>query len=116
MALSGLSAAQTVDLLFAGDLMQHQAQIDAARTSSGYCYDSCFARVKPEIERADLAVANLEVTFAGKPYRGYPQFSAFCLEAQRWPDAVNHPDFPSMRLEPGRPYKQTTVYQFGIAK
>lgn len=76
MALSGLSAAQTVDLLFAGDLMQHQAQIDAARTSSAYCYDSCFARVKPEIERADLAVANLEVTFAGKPYRGYPQFSA----------------------------------------
>ncbi len=52
----------------------------------------------------------------GKNGKGYPQFSAFCLEAQRWPDAVNHPDFPSMRLEPGRPCKQTTVYQFGIAK
>ena len=52
----------------------------------------------------------------GKNGKGYPQFSAFCLEAQRWPDAVNHPDFPSMRLEPGRPYKQTTVYQFGLAK
>ncbi len=52
----------------------------------------------------------------GKNGKGYPQFGAFCLEAQRWPDAVNHPAFPSMRLEPGRPYKQTTVYQFGIVK
>lgn len=68
--------AQTVDLLFAGDLMQHQAQIDAARTATGYNYDSCFTLVKPEIEKADLAVANLEVTLAGKPYKGYPQFSA----------------------------------------
>lgn len=69
-------SAQTVDLLFAGDLMQHQAQIDAARQSAGYNYDSCFVWVQPEIQKADLAVANLEVTLAGKPYRGYPQFSA----------------------------------------
>ena len=67
---------QTVDLLFAGDLMQHQAQIDAARMTSGYDYHACFARMKTEIGRADVAVANLEVTLAGKPYRGYPQFSA----------------------------------------
>lgn len=71
-----LSAQTTVDLLFAGDLMQHQAQIDAARTASGYNYDSCFVLVSPEIRKADLAIANLEVTFAGKPYKGYPQFSA----------------------------------------
>ena len=58
----------------------------------------------------------LDGSAIGKSGKGYPQFGAFCLEAQLWPDAVNHPDFPSMRLEPGRPYKQTTVYQFGIAK
>ena len=74
--LSGNSWAQTAELLFAGDLMQHQAQIEAARTSDGYSYDSCFKWVRPEIARAHLAVANLEVTFAGKPYKGYPQFSA----------------------------------------
>lgn len=68
--------AQTIDLLFAGDLMQHQGQIDAARTGGTYNYDSCFAKVSPEIKRADLAVANLEVTLAGPPYKGYPQFSA----------------------------------------
>ena len=63
-------------LLFAGDLMQHQAQINAARTSTGYDYSDCFKFVKEEINRADIAIANLEVTLGGKPYRGYPAFSA----------------------------------------
>ena len=56
--------------------MQHQAQINAARTSTGYDYSDCFKFVKEEINRADIAIANLEVTLGGKPYRGYPAFSA----------------------------------------
>lgn len=64
-------------LLFVGDLMQHQAQIDAARQPDGtYDYRHCFSLVKDDIDRADLAIGNLEVTLGGKPYRGYPQFSA----------------------------------------
>ena len=65
-----------ITLLFAGDLMQHQGQINAARTPAGYDYSDCFNFVKEEISRADIAVANLEVTLGGKPYRGYPAFSA----------------------------------------
>ncbi|MBQ6800161.1 MAG: CapA family protein [Bacteroidaceae bacterium] len=66
-----------ITLLFAGDLMQHQGQIDAARQSDGtYDYAPCFQYVKKEVGRADVAIANLEVTLAGRPYRGYPQFSA----------------------------------------
>lgn len=68
---------QTITLLFAGDLMQHQAQIDAARTpGGGYDYTEGFRYVKDEISRADIAIGNLEVTLAGKPYKGYPAFSA----------------------------------------
>lgn len=52
----------------------------------------------------------------GKNGKGYPQFGAFCLETQLWPDAVNQPDFPSARLDPGRSWKQTTVYQFGVTE
>ena len=64
-------------LLFVGDLMQHQAQIDAARRPDGsYDYSHCFSLVKDDIHCADLAIGNLEVTLGGKPYRGYPQFSA----------------------------------------
>ena len=67
----------TLSLLFAGDLMQHQGQINAARTATGgYDYSSYFEYVKDEIQSADFAIANLEVTLGGKPYKGYPAFSA----------------------------------------
>ena len=66
-----------ITLLFAGDLMQHITQIKAAQMPDGsYDYTDCFAQVKPLIEEADVAIANLEVTMGGKPYRGYPCFSA----------------------------------------
>lgn len=72
-----LSAQERITLLFVGDLMQHQAQIDAALTSDGkYDYSACFSLVKEQISQADIAIGNLEVTLGGKPYQGYPAFSA----------------------------------------
>ena len=66
-----------VTLLIAGDLMQHGPQIKAALQADGtYNYEECFARIKPEVEWADVAIANFEVTLAGRPYSGYPRFSA----------------------------------------
>ena len=66
-----------VTLLIAGDLMQHEPQFRAARQADGtYDYTDVFARVKPEISRADIAIANFEVTLGGPPYKGYPCFSA----------------------------------------
>lgn len=70
-------SSDTLSLFFVGDMMQHQAQINAARVSSGsYVYKECFSYVAPEIKRADLAIGNLECPLGGKPYRGYPSFSA----------------------------------------
>lgn len=67
----------TLTLLFVGDLMQHQSQIDAALQPDGtYDYSDCFRFVSPIIKSADVAIANLEVTLGGKPYSGYPCFSA----------------------------------------
>ena len=67
-----------LSLLFLGDIMQHDSQIaDAYNKNTGtYDYKPCFQYVKPYIEAVDLAIGNLEVTLAGKPYKGYPQFSA----------------------------------------
>ena len=68
---------QRVTLLFAGDLMQHITQINAAKTKAGsYDYSSYFDKVSPYIQSFDLAIANLEVTLGGKPYSGYPRFCA----------------------------------------
>lgn len=76
----GLCAQDTtrLSLLFLGDVMQHDSQIaDALDKKTGeYDYTPCFQYIKPYIEAVDLAIGNLEVTLAGKPYKGYPQFSA----------------------------------------
>jgi hypothetical protein len=67
-----------VSLLFAGDVMGHDSQIASAFdvNSKSFDYTSCFAAIRPYVEAADIAIANLEVTLAGRPYTGYPQFSS----------------------------------------
>ncbi len=73
-------APQGADLLFVGDAMQHQGQLDRARQlagGKGYDYSECFRLIAPEITAADYAVCNLEVPLGGGPdYSGYPCFSA----------------------------------------
>ncbi len=58
--------------------MQHDGQINAAynKNTKSYDYEDGFKFIKPVINEYDIKVANLEVTLAGKPYKGYPQFSA----------------------------------------
>lgn len=65
-------------MLFVGDVMQHDGQISAAynNTSGSYEYEDAFKFVKPIVNQYDIRIANLEVTLAGKPFKGYPQFSA----------------------------------------
>ncbi len=71
------SQAQSVKIIFAGDLMGHMPQHNAARQTDGsYDYSPCFRYVKDYVQNADLAILNLEVPLDGKPYSGYPQFSA----------------------------------------
>lgn len=67
-----------VSFLFVGDVMQHDGQIEAAynETNQSYEYEDGWKFVRPIVNNYDIAVANLEVTLAGKPYKGYPQFSA----------------------------------------
>lgn len=67
-----------ITLIFAGDIMQHMPQVDAAWNAElgVYIYDSCFKYITPWLAGADLAIANLETTLAGKPYSGYPAFSS----------------------------------------
>ncbi len=67
-----------ITLLFIGDIMGHDEQIWSAenRETHEYNYDDVFQYVKNEISEADIAIANFEVTMAGAPYTGYPQFSS----------------------------------------
>uniref|UniRef100_A0A8D9ART8 Aldose 1-epimerase n=1 Tax=Cacopsylla melanoneura TaxID=428564 RepID=A0A8D9ART8_9HEMI len=50
----------------------------------------------------------------GKQYALYDQFGAFCLETQKYPDALHHDNFPSILLSPGETYEHTAIYEFGL--
>jgi len=69
----------TLKIIFAGDLMGHVTQVNAAKREAdgnGYDYKPVFKHLKPYFSSADLAVINLEYPLAGEPYTGFPQFSS----------------------------------------
>jgi len=78
LAIASLVMPQAqAELVFAGDAMQHQRQIDAARRPGGELdYSAYFSHIQPYIASADYAVVNLETPLGGAPYSGYPMFCA----------------------------------------
>ena len=70
-----------IRLLFVGDIMAHQQQLDAAKRKDSWDFSPQFRRIRPLIENAFL-IGNLETTFAGTlqngrklSYTGYPMFN-----------------------------------------
>lgn len=49
----------------------------------------------------------------GKAGASYGRFGGIALETQGFPDAPNHPQFPSCRLDPGQTYRHLMLYEFG---
>ena len=54
----------------------------------------------------------LDGSFTGKYGFVYQKYTGLCLEPQHFPDAPNHPNFPSTVLRAGEEYKQISVYRF----
>lgn len=46
----------------------------------------------------------------------YGKHAGLCLEAQHFPDSVNHENFPSTLVLPDKPYRQVTIYQFACVR
>ncbi|RYY53254.1 MAG: galactose mutarotase [Chitinophagaceae bacterium] len=51
-------------------------------------------------------------TIKGSQGKYYQQHGAVALETQGFPDAPNHPSFPSMVLRPGETYHSYTIFEF----
>lgn len=56
---------------------------------------------------------SLDGSLTGNGGRLYRQTDAICFETQQFPDAPNHPEFPSAVLRPGDEFRSMTVYRFG---
>ena len=56
----------------------------------------------------------LDGSLVGADGQAIRQSDGLCLEAQHFPDAPNHPEFPSTVLRPGDVYTSSTVHRFGL--
>ena len=67
-----------------GDIMCHNSQYNDAYKNGGYDFSYVFEDIKPYIENSDIAIGNLETTFAGsqKGYSNYPTFNTPEILAQ----------------------------------
>lgn len=70
----------TASLIACGDVMAHSPQLDAQynKATKKYSFENNYKYVKPYIQKADLAIANLETTLAGNDvynYSSYPTFN-----------------------------------------
>lgn len=67
----------TIKIRFFGDIMMHSMQIETAHQGNDqYNFSSYFAHMMDYLNDSDLNVGNMEFTLGGKPYTGYPSFSA----------------------------------------
>jgi aldose 1-epimerase len=55
---------------------------------------------------------SMNITVPGLGGRHYAVNGGVCLESQLFPDAPNHPGFPSSILRPGETYRQISTYTF----
>lgn len=58
----------------------------------------------------------LDGTVTGKKGITYNQHAGICLETQHYPDSPNKPEWPSVRLDPGKTYTSHCIYQFSVRK
>ena len=56
----------------------------------------------------------LDGSLTGQSGRVYGFRDGFCLEAQHFPDSVNHSQFPTTILRPGETYRSSTIYRFSV--
>lgn len=70
----------TINIALVGDIMVHDSQLNAAldRKTGHYDFSEYFRDVADYIQKADLAIGNLETTVAGsnRGYSGYPKFNS----------------------------------------
>ncbi len=57
---------------------------------------------------------NLDGSLVGPSGRAYRSGDGLCFETQGFPDAPNHPDFPSTVLRPGEVFSSSTTYLFSV--
>lgn len=95
----------------------HNFVLDGGETAAAevYCPATGIAlEVRTTLEGMQLYTAGFLTDRGGKNGARYGRAAALCLETQHFPDAVNHPDFPSPVLRRGETYREATSWRFSV--
>ena len=71
--------------------------------------------VRTDQPGVQLYTGNYLDGLAGRGGTSYKRHHGFCLETQKFPDAINRPQFPSIVLNKGQRYTHVTVHEFGAS-
>ena len=66
------------------------------------------------MEGVQVYTANSLSERPGKAGAVYGPHQGVCLETQHFPDAVNHPNFPTSVLAAGQTFRSRTAYRFSV--
>ena len=55
---------------------------------------------------------NIDNTTTGKAGHQYGNHNAISIETEKYPDAPNHPEFPSAEVTPDKPMHEVTEFRF----
>lgn len=81
--------------------------------ANAYCRESGIAlEAETDCCGVQFYAGNFIGEQTGKGGAAYHDRSAFCLESQFYPNAVNEPDFPSPVVKAGHTYHTETSYRF----
>ena len=86
----------------------------ALSPKTGICLEAF--TTEPAIQFYTSNYVHFDPAPTGKNGIRYPKQGGLCMEAQHYPDSVNHPHFPSTILRPGETYIQKTIYRLSILK
>lgn len=77
-SLESKQTTTSATIVAVGDILVHENVYQDARTENGYNFKPMFAKVKPYIQKADIAVVNQETMIGGQSLglSGYPTFNS----------------------------------------
>lgn len=94
----------------------HNFVLDGGETAAEvYCPATGVGlEVRTTLEGIQFYTAGFLTDRPGKNGARYGRAAGLCLETQHFPDAVNHPNFPSPVLRVGETYRETTSWRFFV--
>ncbi len=109
--ISAISRGTTILLSSTGGSPTSWARsANCAKKGSGRCVKILSSQPSVMVYTGNWLAGGCPETKTGGRYDDY---DGVAIECQNYPDAVNHPDFPSPLLKPGELYCQKIVFRFG---